>query len=238
MKIFTYVLLGLILPLNVMAVLSQPEPQSSPFWKNRFEWLSNQDYAQSDTVFIGDSITEAWSYQGKSAWDSSFVKFRPVNMGFNSDKIENVVWRIENSDFNSMKLSPKVAVLLIGTNNLSTVGSNEDLGQGVANLASRLTRAFPGVKVLVLSLLPRQQDQRLLRRISDINLIIDSEIQGRVDQGSQISYLSVWNEFFNSELNQLKSELYEVDLIHLNEAGYRVLGKALKPVISRLIYSF
>ena len=68
-----------------------------------------------DLIFIGDSITHSWEGNGKKNWDQYYDKRNAVNMGFGGDTTQHVIWRLEHGEIDN--ISPKVAVLMIGTNN-------------------------------------------------------------------------------------------------------------------------
>jgi hypothetical protein len=63
-------------------------------------------------VFLGDSITFAWLNSGKEIWNKYFVPRHAYNYGIGGDRTENVIWRIENKEFDGVKA--KVVVLKIG----------------------------------------------------------------------------------------------------------------------------
>src|SRR5688572_17913148 len=68
-----------------------------------------------DLIFIGDSITQAWETDGKEAWQKHFASRNAVNLGISGDRTQHVLWRLDNGNVEGIK--PKLAVLMIGTNN-------------------------------------------------------------------------------------------------------------------------
>src|SRR5262249_39818380 len=71
-------------------------------------------------LFLGDSITEGWrGPPGQEAWRKLFEPLHAANFGIGGDRTQHVLWRIENGELEG--IHPKLAVLMIGTNNL---GSN------------------------------------------------------------------------------------------------------------------
>src|SRR5262249_39740333 len=67
-----------------------------------------------DVLFLGDSITDGWRGQ-KKVWEGAFGAMKPANFGIGGDRTQHVLWRIQNGELDGIK--PKVAVLMIGTNN-------------------------------------------------------------------------------------------------------------------------
>jgi hypothetical protein len=41
---------------------------------------------------IGDSITQGWLDEGRRVWERYYAHRRAVNLGFNSDRTEQVLW--------------------------------------------------------------------------------------------------------------------------------------------------
>ena len=71
-----------------------------------------------DLIFIGDSITQGWENSGKAAWSEAYGKRNAVNLGISGDRTQHVLWRLDNGNIEGIK--PKLAVIMIGTNNSGT----------------------------------------------------------------------------------------------------------------------
>ena len=91
-------------------------PQSkNDSWVKKHEGLVNQTikYGEKvEIVFIGDSITEGWKYNGSAVWNKYFAPRLAFNYGIGGDRTENLLWRIEHKELDGLK--PKVVVLMIG----------------------------------------------------------------------------------------------------------------------------
>jgi lysophospholipase L1-like esterase len=125
-----------------------------------------QSNGAGDVVFLGDSITQGW--EGQKAWQEYFGPFKPVNLGIGGDQTGHVLWRItEGRELD--KLQPKVAVLMIGTNN--TGGHTaEQIAGGIKAIVEELKRQKPDLKILVLGVFPRGNfgdAERSLAQITD-----------------------------------------------------------------------
>ena len=96
-----------------------PEP-ANPSWTNwtkRHEdllTLTQQHGKEAQVIFIGDSITEGWTWDQKSRdiWAKHYTPRHAYNYGIGGDRTEHVLWRIEHKEFDG--INPKVAVLMIG----------------------------------------------------------------------------------------------------------------------------
>ena len=87
-----------------------------------------------------------------SIFDKNFSKFNTLNFGIGGDKIQNVLWRMNN-----MSLPPYLQYIFIhcGTNN---IGHNdpEFISDGLINLVW-VIKKYKNVKIIISSLLPRDK---------------------------------------------------------------------------------
>src|SRR5215469_17578941 len=98
-----------------------------PWWRTRFE--AKQAELKRDPpqlVFYGDSITQNWERHGPPdwmnfapVWQRFYGDRRAINLGFVGDTTANLLWRIEHGEAGG--IAPKVAVILIGANNLGRI---------------------------------------------------------------------------------------------------------------------
>jgi lysophospholipase L1-like esterase len=110
-----------------------------------------QSKGLGDVIFLGDSITHGW--EGQKAWQEHFGSFKPVNLGIGGDQTGHVLWRI--TDGHELDhLSPKAAVIMIGTNNIGGHSAQQIAG-GITAIVEELKRQKPHIKVLVLGVFPR-----------------------------------------------------------------------------------
>ena len=103
-------------------------------------------------LLIGESIIANFS-KLSSIFDKLFSKFHPLNVGIGGDKIQNVLWHVNN-----MYLSPFLQYIFIhcGTNN---IGHNDPgvISDGLINLARVIKKRYKDVKIIISSLLPREK---------------------------------------------------------------------------------
>src|SRR5438876_4764453 len=142
------------------------------------EFLSRieQSKGLGDIIFLGDSITHGW--EGQKAWKEHFGPFKPVKLGIGGDQTGHVLWRI--TDGHELDhLSPKAAVIMIGTNNIGGHSAQQIAG-GITAIVEELKRQKPHIKVLVLGVFPRGNalDAELgLDMITEIMLTIIVEVK-------------------------------------------------------------
>ena len=108
-----------------------------------------QSKGAGDVIFLGDSITNGW--EGQKAWQEHFGSFQPVNLGIGGDQTGHVLWRITDGH-EIDQLKPRVAVIMIGTNNGH---SADQVAGGIKAIVEELKKQKPDIKILVLGVFPR-----------------------------------------------------------------------------------
>jgi lysophospholipase L1-like esterase len=108
----------------------------------------------SNIVFLGDSITQFFQQKaGASVWSSRIAPLGAADLGVAGDTTNNLLWRLENGELAGQ---PRVAVLMIGTNNLGYLGESVD--QTVAGIEADIAAIHsisPGTEILLNGIFPR-----------------------------------------------------------------------------------
>jgi lysophospholipase L1-like esterase len=181
-------------------------------------------------VFIGDSITHNWDNQGKTVWAERYAALHPLNLGFAGDRTENLLWRLQHGEVDG--IDPKVAVLLIGTNN---GGARQDsAGATVAGIRAdieQLRRRLPHTRILLLAIFPRGPDAADPQRRP--NAEVNAQLAGLAD-GRQIVYLDIGTAFLAAD-GTLSKDIMP-DLLHPDERGYRIWADAMAPTLDAMLH--
>jgi len=225
-----------------------PAQVNDAYWRGEFERVNKAvtEANGSQVVFFGDSITLCWSManaEGKAVWENRLAKYKPINMGNSGDITPVMLYRITkgNLDF-AQDQSPRVAVLLCGTNNFAVKQSDGgkekwDLGieapaaevaDGVRAIAQVFRRKLPATRVIVLGILP-VKDKVKWGKCRETNRILASYDYPK----DEVVFMDLQDRFLNGE-GSIKPELFK-DGTHLTPAGYEVLADVLVPQIERLI---
>ncbi|MBR3924345.1 MAG: acetylglucosamine-6-sulfatase, partial [Kiritimatiellae bacterium] len=112
-----------------------------------------------DIVFIGDSITRGWETKGAKVWAENFAEgpYKALNCGISGDRTEHVLWRLENGQL--ANLSPKVFVIMIGTNNTGHRNADfeppVDTILGIQSIVKFLRKNYKSAKIILHPIFPR-----------------------------------------------------------------------------------
>jgi lysophospholipase L1-like esterase len=180
-----------------------------------------------DVLFLGDSITDGWRGEsGKSVWDKAFGRLKPANFGIGGDRTEHLLWRIQNGELDG--ITPKVAVVLIGTNNTLNE-SAEQIAEGIGAIVHTIRVKSPTTKVLVLGIFPRGKTipNALNNKIIEANKFI-----AKLDDGKNVKYLNIGQKFMKA--GQIPDAIM-YDHLQLTAAGYQIWADALTPTLRTML---
>lgn len=182
-----------------------------------------------DLLFIGDSITQGWEKEGASVWKKYYEPRNAFAIGFGGDRTENVLWRLEHDGVKGM--DPKVAVLMIGTNNTGHRRENpQTTAAGIKKILEELQWRLPNTKILLLAIFPRDEQPDGELRV--INEKVNEIIKNYAD--NKKVYFANINQVFLTADGVLTKEVMP-DLLHPHEYGYELWAKALEPELQKLL---
>ena len=180
-----------------------------------------------DVLFLGDSITQGWN--NNASWKKHFEPLKAANFGIGGDQTGHVLWRItEGKELEG--ISPKVAVLMIGTNNTGR-DSAEQIAEGITLIVKTLHQKTPHTKVLLLGVFPRDAKAGTKNRmkIAEIN----KTIAKLDDNGKTVKYLDIGEKFLEKD-GTLTKEIMN-DYLHLTAKGYEIWAEAIAPTVEALL---
>ena len=201
---------------------------AEPWWMPRHEAIcARVKKGDVGLIFIGDSITHGWEGGGKEIWQKYYAKRNAVNMGFGGDRTEHVLWRLAHGEIDG--IAPKLAVIMIGTNNS---GSNTpgEIAEGVKAIIRKLQSKLPETKILLLGIFPRGADDR--DGLRKVNVKTNRRI-AQLANGKSVFYLDIGPKFLEKD-GTLSKEIMP-DRLHPNTRGYTIWAEATEPMVARLM---
>ena len=212
----------------------QPADVAFPKLDGHFEQMHQKFLQQAkagniDLLFLGDSITEGWTNNktNKEVWDKNYGDLKAADFGIGGDRTEHVLWRMDNGELDG--ISPKVVVLMIGTNN--TGGwSADDIAAADTKIVKTLHEKLPTTKVLLLAIFPRgaKATDPIRAKIKKVN-----EALAKLDDGKTTRYLDFGDKFLDADGN-LPKEIMP-DSLHPNAKGYEIWASAMKPLLDEMM---
>lgn len=200
------------------------------FFQRRHDRIQQRiaDQETIDLLFVGDSIMQFWEARYSDLFEQYYGQRNPVNFGISSDQTENVLWRIENTEFAGKH--PKLAIVLIGTNNIGNSNHTaEQTADGVIAVCRALRMKFPQTKLLLLAIFPRaDKGPEVQAQVEAANAMIEP-----IGDERWIYYRDL-SDAFLAEDGSLPSDTFP-DRLHPGPLGYELWAKTIEPEVARLL---
>jgi lysophospholipase L1-like esterase len=202
-------------------------------------------HSDAQLLLVGDSITSNYdkaeppNQDFQPIWQQYYAPRKALNLGFSGDTTENVLWRLDHGEVNG--LHPKLAVVLIGTNNTATGETAEDTELGIDAVLKDLEHRLPETKILLLGILPSKLPSR--EQNFDVNAYLGSHYAGGEDP--LVSYIDISVVFYSHGV--LDTDLFYDSTVtapkpatlpkatYPNTRGQRLMASAIEPAVARLM---
>jgi lysophospholipase L1-like esterase len=214
-----------------------------PQWRARHEAKLEELHREKiDLVFLGDSITQDWEKHGPPEWQDFapiWQRFygdrNAINLGFIGDTTAHLLWRIENGEVAG--IAPKVAVILIGANNLGRLHwSAEDTIAGIDAIIAQLRQRLPHPRLVLLGILPSDRSAWT----SETTLAVNRALRARYGHGGDVTFLDIGHVFMKG--GSLDRNLfYDPKMtpprpsLHPSAQGQALMAEAMEPILATLL---
>lgn len=173
------------------------------------------DY-EIDVAFLGDSLTDGYDLE------KYYPEYKTANRGIGGDTTFGLESRLKVSVYD---LKPKVAVMLIGANNMDSMFDNyEEILKGFKN-------NLPNTKIVLLSLTAMGGEfWGVKNQLACYNNVKIKKLASEYGY----EFVDLYTPLFDAR----KGEVYDgltVDGGHFTHEGYLVVTAQIKPVLERLL---
>lgn len=175
------------------------------------ENLRYADY-EVDVAFLGDSLTDAYDVA------AYYPQYLVSNRGIGGDTTFDLEGRLQKSLYD---LAPKVAVMLIGANNVDSMMENYE------NILKGFTENLPNTRIVLLSLTSMSGEwgkRNHQAAYNNVRIKLLAEKYG-------FAYVDLYSALMDLETGEIRAE-YTTDGGHLTPAGYEVLTAEITPVLA------
>ena len=217
-----------------------PAVDDAPTKAHDYDWLARHDQVLArekaggaGMLMIGDSITHLWGGEpddprharANDLWDTYFRPRNAVNLGFGWDRTQHVLWRFDHGELDG--IHPRVAVIMIGTNNMGD--SAEDITAGITEIVHTVRKKLPRTKILLLGIFPRDHEAETANRkkILDVNQRISA-----LGKERNITFLDFGSKFLQPD-GTLSPDIMP-DYLHPNHTGYELWAREMEPTLAKL----
>jgi lysophospholipase L1-like esterase len=229
---------------DASAPIAKTMPDGTPnagFMKAHESFLARGKSGPIGVLFVGDSITAGWAGKDRAhIWEAYYGQNNPANFGIGGDQTQHVIWRIANGELDG--ISPKVTVLMLGTNN-SAGHTAAEIAAADKKIVELIRAKIPGTKVLLLAIFPRgarkDKDGKITetaiadatKRMDVINAV-NADL-AKLDDGKNVRFLDI-NAVFLGQDGKIPFSIMP-DQLHPNAAGYQLWADAMKPLLTAML---
>ncbi len=196
-------------------------------WTERHDAINARAKAGDvDLLFLGDSITQGWNEN--AVWKKYYGHRKAMNAGIGGDRTQHVLWRLDHGNVDG--LHPKLAVLMIGTNNSNREDNTaEEIADGIKAIVAKLKAKLPETKILVLGIFPRGEKPNPQREKN----AKASELASKVADGKSVFYEDIGQKFLTED-GTLTKEIMP-DFLHLTLVGYEIWAKSIEAKVAEVL---
>ena len=172
-------------------------------------------------LFTGSSSIRFWS-----TLKEDMAPHNVLNRGFGGAHIAHV-----NYHFNEIvkPYKPKAIVFFCGTNDLSAFKTPEETFEDFNKFFSMVRNKLPGTKLIVIGVKPSTARAYLMPEEQEFNGLISN----LAEKEDLLSYVSVWNPMLTDK-GMANPDLFVDDGLHMNQKGYEIWAKLVKPELDKL----
>ncbi|NOH31673.1 LamG-like jellyroll fold domain-containing protein, partial [Vibrio mediterranei] len=204
-------------------------------YPTRNEVINNFTSSGENMLFIGDSITELWTWgsdedrnggsivRGYPVWDSYFGDnnidgHHASNMGISGDRTQWLLWRL---DENLEGYDPDVITLLIGINNYKADGAINTF-EGIKAVVEALRVKRPNAKIILHGLFPTNQ-----RAAKWTVPTINKGLERLALMDENVFYLDIGDSLLEGDSSGVVGSDIMYDGLHLTTKGYQIWADEL-----------
>jgi beta-glucosidase len=199
--------------------------QTELFLVRHQQFLDEGHAAKFDVICLGDSLLFGWDNH-RDIWHDHVTDRPTAFWAVGGDATNQLLWRIEHGELDSQ--SPRVIVVLIGTNNRWVKDDPNDLAQSIRHVAQRIRDKCSAAAILVLGVLPQgrfasDSSRDMFRRTN--------AILAKSPWPARTTFHDVGDCLLESDSSLADDTSH--DGTHLTANGYRRFATQLAPLVAR-----
>jgi lysophospholipase L1-like esterase len=181
---------------------------------------SIQQPPQDAILFVGSSSFRMWTDV-----QQNFPSHTIINRGFGGSTLVDLIGYENELIF---KYHPKQIVIYSGENDLasSDTVTSAMVFERFKKLFTDISAKLPDVPIVYVSLKPSPSRERLMLKMVEANLFIESFIK----KNKKIVFVDVYHSMLNAEGHPIE-EIFKADKLHMNEKGYAIWQKKIMPYL-------
>ena len=217
----------LILVCGCAVLLAQDNPAENPAEKwektiRQFEqWDSKNTFPSDAVLFVGSSSIKLWPTR------ESFDGLAVLNRGFGGSQISDVNYFAERI---VLRYEPKVIVFYAGDNDVAAGKNARQVFDDYKKFVKLVHARLPGTPIIYVGIKPSGSRWSLWPVMNRANMMI-KDFSGK---DGRLYYFDSADPLLSSD-GKPNADFFLKDQLHLNDKGYEVWTKRLRPIIEKAL---
>ena len=191
-------------------------------WKDDVDRLISIDHGFKDGddlfLFTGSSSIVMW----KNIRDQ-FPDNKIINNGFGGSQMHELLYFLEELVIN---YKPAKVFIYEGDNDISEGRTTNNIMKSTKKITRIIKQKLPGTKIYYISPKPSIARWELKEQYISLN----TRLNKYALKNKGVFFIDVWNPMLTED-GSLNSELFISDGLHMNQKGYEIWSKAVKPFV-------
>ena len=196
-----------------------------------FSCETKENSTEVEIIEISETIENPATMAVKKE-DEGWIKRHETILGRLNQEAE-LIWRLENGSLEN--INPKVALLLIGTNNTDgnhflTVSTAEELAGGIKKICTILNEKLPDTEILIMGILPYGYKPN---HRDNINKATNNIVSKFPEKLPFVHYIDISDVYYDANGKVIKELM--PDFLHPNAEGHMLMFEVLNDKIKELM---
>jgi lysophospholipase L1-like esterase len=207
---------------GTVAFARTPEAATPDRWEEALAAFAAADLKNAPepgaVLFVGSSSIRLWD-----GLEEQFEDARVLKRGFGGSRLADCVKHLDRLVVN---YRPRLVLLYAGDNDLAEGGSPEDVLARVQAFAEGVHGRLPETRVVFISIKPSPARRALLQKARAANDLV----RAYADRHPLVDYVDVFTPMLAVD-GSPRAELFRKDELHLNDQGYALWRKIIRPLV-------
>lgn len=199
-------------------------PAMAQAFADEIKAFKNQDNSsfppKQAILFVGSSSFRIWT-----DLNHYFPGYTIINRGFGGSSFPDLILYANDIIF---PYQPKQIVIYCGDNDLaaSDTVSSQTVFKRFKELFRLIKKKMPGVNIVFVSMKPSPSRLRQMPKEEEAN----GWIRQFLSKQKRTAFVDIYHSMLDAE-GRPKSEIFRADSLHMNEKGYAIWQKQIKPFL-------
>lgn len=232
-RLFPFALFTVLLASGVLAETPKEKPWPPPQpvkhdygkWEKAVSAFEQEDKEspppKGSVLFIGSSTIVRWK-----TLKEDFPGVTVLNRGFGGNQIKDSTYFADRMIF---PYEPSVIVLRAGGNDINAGWPADVVFEDFKKFVAKIRTRFPKVPIAYIGLSPTVKREKQIAEGNKLNDLIADYAK----KETAVSYIETRTSTLGAD-GKPRADLFVADMLHFNEAGYKILADLVRPEVMKL----